>query len=187
MKARPWWSVVLGIACGVAARVVPVPDAPRESVRYTRSHIEIAELPLHSQIEFADAIIRGTVVGVEARPAGPDSVTTDVTLIVREWLKGEGGPVQVVSVAGGVYRNIVHRVDAAPRFRDGEEVVLFLCSDRESNLTGILGLNRGVVRSTPVRDPAVDADREHAREEDPAFEIVRTAVNAARTAKGGVR
>jgi hypothetical protein len=75
----------------------------------------------------ADAVVQGRVVGMESRWA-PDGrhVVTRVRLRVSRVLRGAAGGEVVLEVAGGSVGGFGQRVDAAPSFEPGEEVVVFL-------------------------------------------------------------
>lgn len=75
----------------------------------------------------SDAVVRGTVVRVEARLTGDGArIMTDAELQVSEVLKGAPGPVVIVMQPGGEVGDVGQHVDGAARFTPGEEVVAFL-------------------------------------------------------------
>jgi hypothetical protein len=74
----------------------------------------------------ADAVVRGVVVGREARLTADGRIVTDVDIAVSSAWKGDPGAVVRVAVPGGSLGWIALAVDAAATFDDGEEVVVFL-------------------------------------------------------------
>jgi hypothetical protein len=74
----------------------------------------------------SDAVVRGRVLATAARPTRDGRIVTEVEVAVDQAWKGEpGGTVRIV-VPGGRLPNVAMRVDAAPTFAPGEEVVVFL-------------------------------------------------------------
>jgi hypothetical protein len=75
----------------------------------------------------SDAVVRGRVLGRSATQS-PDRmrIYTLVDVAVTSTWRGEAGRTARVIVPGGVYGDLGQRVDGAPAFDDGEEVVLFL-------------------------------------------------------------
>jgi hypothetical protein len=96
-------------------------------------------------------IVHGRVVDVRSEWVdGRKRIETVVTLDVQAALKGQPGRTVSVRVPGGDmgrYRSIVI---GAPRFREGEEVVLFL-GGRAPAIPHLLGLSQGVYRV--MREP----------------------------------
>jgi hypothetical protein len=94
----------------------------------------------------ARAIVHGRVASVEPRwAAGRRHVETLVLLQVTAYLKGDLGGELTFKVPGGdlgTYRTIVV---GAPRFRVGDEVVLFLGATGPA-IPHVLGLGQGVFR-----------------------------------------
>jgi hypothetical protein len=72
------------------------------------------------------AVVRGVVLGREARLTADGRIVTEVEIAVSSaWKGATEGAVRVV-VPGGSLGWIALSVDAAPTFEDGEEVVVFL-------------------------------------------------------------
>jgi hypothetical protein len=74
----------------------------------------------------SDAVVRGRVVAVAARSTRDGRIVSDVEIAVDEAWKGAPDPVVRVVVPGGRLPHLAMRVDAAPEFEPGEEVVVFL-------------------------------------------------------------
>ncbi len=75
----------------------------------------------------SDAVVRGKVVSTEGRKSADGKrIFTRVTVEVAEAWKGAPGKTVVVQVPGGVHGEVGQVVHGAPRFADGEEVVVFL-------------------------------------------------------------
>jgi hypothetical protein len=130
----------------VAAVCVLVTLLPGDAGATVLTPIEFSELVRASQ-----AIAYGQVLSVRARQSGDRlRIETLVTLRVDRYLKGDLGPEVTLLVPGGTlgrYRSIVV---GAPRFTEGEEVVLFL-SARGPSIPYVLRLGQGVFRV--VREP----------------------------------
>ncbi len=79
----------------------------------------------------ADAVVQGRVERRTSRwSADGRHIHTLVTLRSARVLRGSAPEEVVVRVPGGVVGDVGQRVDAAPAFDDGEEVVVFLARDR---------------------------------------------------------
>jgi hypothetical protein len=74
----------------------------------------------------SDAVVRGVVVGREARLAPDGRIVTEVEIAVASRWKGETEASVRVVVPGGSLGWIALAVDSAPSFEEGEEVVVFL-------------------------------------------------------------
>lgn len=74
----------------------------------------------------SDAVVRGRVVRRESRATADARIVTEAEIAVESAWKGAPGKTVRVVVPGGSLGTIAMRVDAAPTFADGEEVVLFL-------------------------------------------------------------
>ncbi|MCA3015307.1 MAG: hypothetical protein INH41_23210 [Myxococcaceae bacterium] len=87
----------------------------------------VRSLTLEALVDGADTIARVKVVGVTARWT-PDGarIVSDVTLSVLEGWKGPGRETLTVIVPGGVVGRVGQRVEGAPRFTVGQELVVFL-------------------------------------------------------------
>lgn len=93
----------------------------------------------------AQAVVRGRVLSAVGRLT-PDGrrVVTDVEIAVDSAWKGAPGPKVVVVVPGGTTPALGMRVDAAPTFTPGEEVVVFL--GRRGPAWTVAGLAQGKYR-----------------------------------------
>lgn len=101
---------------------------------YPASATVMVEVPLEELARDADAIVHATVVSSGVRMAlrgqglTPETVTT---LRVHTWLAGaglagEGGETVTLRELGGVWREGGLHYEGTPRYRPGEEVVVFL-------------------------------------------------------------
>ena len=72
-----------------------------------------------------NAVIRGRVLAMASRVAGGRIVTEVEVLVASAWKGAPDATVRFV-VPGGRAGGLALRVDAAPVFAEGEEVVLFL-------------------------------------------------------------
>jgi hypothetical protein len=106
---------------------------------------------LHELAREALTIVHGRVVDVRSQwTEGRRRIETVVTLEVRATLKGQPGETVSVRVPGGDMGRYTNVMIGAPRFREGEEVVLFL-GGRAPALPHLLGLGQGVYRV--IREP----------------------------------
>jgi len=97
-------------------------------------------------------IVHARVVDVRVvRTAGPPPVETLVTLDALGYLKGQLGPSVTIAVPGGEIGRYRTVFVGAPRFRVGDEVVLFLDA-RGPRLPWISGLSQGVFRVVRASD-----------------------------------
>jgi hypothetical protein len=75
----------------------------------------------------SDAVLRGRVAGRASRwSEGGRRLVTEIVLEVNERWRGEAPARVVLLVPGGERDGVGQRVDGAPAFDDGEEVVVFL-------------------------------------------------------------
>jgi hypothetical protein len=93
----------------------------------------------------ADAVVRGKVEKRTSRWVG-HRIMTDVEISVASAWKGQPGSRVTVTVPGGVVGDLAQRVDAAPVFTDGEEVVVFLARARRAAGWRVNGLALGKFR-----------------------------------------
>ncbi len=85
----------------------------------------IASMSLKELVSAADVVARVRCLGNESRWEGGE-IWTFTRFEVLETMKGAAPPTLITRLPGGRVGHIVATVDAAPRFRPGEEVVLFL-------------------------------------------------------------
>jgi len=96
-------------------------------------------------------IVHGRVVDVRSQwTDGRRRIETVVTVEVQAALKGQPGDTISVRVPGGDMGRYRSVMIGAPRFREGEEVVLFL-GGRAPALPYLLGMGQGVYRV--IREP----------------------------------
>ncbi len=74
----------------------------------------------------SEAVARGSVVSVASRVARDGRIVTDVDIAVAAAWKGAPGERVRVTVPGGEAGGVGLRVDGAPSFERGEDVVVFL-------------------------------------------------------------
>jgi hypothetical protein len=74
----------------------------------------------------SDAVVRGRVVDLASRAVGGGRIVTEVEVSVASAWKGAPDATLRFVVPGGSAGGLVLRVDSAPAFEPGEEVVLFL-------------------------------------------------------------
>jgi hypothetical protein len=109
-------------------------------------------------VRASQAIAYGRIVAVQTR-ASDDRlrVETLVTLNVVTYFKGDLGREVTFLVPGGTIGRYRTVIVGAPRFAEGDEVVLVLGA-RGPSMPFVLGLNRGVfrvVRPAPSAEPIV--------------------------------
>ncbi len=74
----------------------------------------------------SDAVVRGRVERTAARATRDGRIVTEVEIAVREAWKGAPDATVRVVVPGGRLPGLAMRVDAAPTFEEGDDVVVFL-------------------------------------------------------------
>jgi len=164
-----------------------LPDRERApAIPHTFIHVEIAHVGLDRYVLDADEIVRGTVTG--ERQVFPEEglAYTEYDLAVLEACKGSPGETIRVRVAGARSRERVVELIGAPRFEEGEQVVLFLAvypDPRTGELyRGIVGLSEGTLRATSTSPGTARAVGTHARDGETLSEFgarVRALVAAA--------
>jgi hypothetical protein len=103
----------------------------------------------------ARAIVLGRVVALQPEwTEGRRNIETHVSIEVERYLKGSLGASLVVRVPGGQMGPYLSVMPGAPRFSEGDEVVLLLAGDL-ADVPHILGLGQGAFRV--VGDPASGA------------------------------
>lgn len=121
------------------------------------------DLDLEEMVDRADAIVHGRVLRAgsrleaEGRRLAPFTI---VELQVFDWLKGEGEARIRLREAGGAHPNGRSEVVGAPRYRPGEEVVLFLLREPPYYRTLALSLGKLVVQR-PRGEATPTVEREH--------------------------
>ena len=94
----------------------------------------------------ARVIAVGRVVALESRwTEGRHGIETLVTIDVEQYLKGDLGTSVTLRTPGGQMGPYLSVMPGAPRFAEGDEVVLFLTGDGPA-LPHVLGLGQGVFR-----------------------------------------
>jgi hypothetical protein len=108
----------------------------------------MVEVPLEELSRSAHVIVRGAVTHtgtrmvVRGESLDPHTI---VTIRVHEWLKGRGGSTLRLRELGGVGRLTALAIDGGPRYRTGEEVVVFAERTRDGALR-TLALSQGRFR-----------------------------------------
>jgi hypothetical protein len=100
---------------------------------------------LGTLVRAARAIVHGRVVATEVQSSARTRVETRVTIEAAAYLKGDLGPRVTFTVPGGTLGRYRTVVSGAPRFTEGEEVVLFLGA-RAPALPYVVRLSEGVFR-----------------------------------------
>lgn len=87
----------------------------------------MVEVTVDEMAREADLVARGKVVRTESRRSVDGMrIFTEVTLQVDERWKGASGSTVRFRVPGGTHDGIAQIVQGAPRFTEGEEVIVFL-------------------------------------------------------------
>jgi hypothetical protein len=92
----------------------------------------------------SDAVVRGRIEATAARATRDGRIVTDVEISIAQAWKGAPERTVHVVVPGGVLPGIAMKVDAAPTFAPGEEVVVFLA--RRGAAYRVNGLAQGKFR-----------------------------------------
>ncbi len=140
-KALPlWWAAALPL---VALLLIP----SRLLAAQVRS------LNLEEMVQRADRIFSGRCVQVRvSEDPGTRQKATFVTFAVDRMVKGGGRYRVTIKVLGEQQGEGRHEaaLDGAPRYREGEEVILFLYRDSRSGFTSPVGFGQG--KFSVVRD-----------------------------------
>jgi hypothetical protein len=92
----------------------------------------------------SEAVVRGRVVATAPRATAEGGIVTDVDVEVASAWKGAPARTVRIVVPGGALRDIALRVEGAPTFAVGEEVVVFL--GREGAAWRVNGYAQGKFR-----------------------------------------
>jgi hypothetical protein len=168
-------------ASALAAALLLVLAAPAESATVLAQSVE--ELARAS-----DAVLRGTVEHVASRRVG-GRIVTDVAIARAELWRGSAPAHLTIVVPGGEVDGIGQRVEGAPTFAAGEDVVVFVRGAGQGRFH-VVGLAQGKYRvegATAKVDldglARVGAGRASAGERDPGdlpMSELRRRVEAAR-------
>jgi hypothetical protein len=150
---------VLGVALALPAPAVSTIEthAPTKEVRPAGTRIamlraEILDSSLETYAKFADEIVQARVDAVRVVQRGRALPMREVDLTVLNAIKGESRSKLSVRIIGAQTPALTVLAPDAPQFQPNEEVVLFLCYDRESGSAGILGLSQGTYRVSEAPD-----------------------------------
>jgi hypothetical protein len=120
----------------------------------------VLPLTLDEHLQSADAVFRGTVLGVESFRVGTNGmIYTRTVLRVDEGFKGRLPAVINVVHRGGVVGGIGMTDDASPQFKTGEERLLFVSRRNDGTLFSTRG-DEGVVRLRRERGGAFASEQE---------------------------
>ncbi len=79
------------------------------------------------RVELSEKIVRGQVVAVECYwNCEKNNIFTDVTLLVDEYLKGDGPRKMIIKIPGGTVGDKTQQVSDTPQFRVGDDDIIFL-------------------------------------------------------------
>jgi len=104
-----------------------IPTVPAQATVMT-------EVSLDDMTRGADAIVRGTITRTGVRMQMEDGGLEPYTvseLRVSQWLSGGNAEHVVIRERGGEWHGGGHWIDGTPRYRAGEEVIVFLRRDPE--------------------------------------------------------
>jgi hypothetical protein len=121
----------------IAPLLLLAPPRARAATMFARSVEDTART--------SDAVVRGTVVGITSRWVGT-RIVSDVEIAVSAAWKGAPGARITVTVPGGTVGKLAQRVDAAPAFEEGEDVVVFAQRAPRGDLLRVNGLALGKYR-----------------------------------------
>ncbi|MGB2868914.1 MAG: hypothetical protein WBD36_10710 [Bacteroidota bacterium] len=99
---------------------------------------------LERLVQDAGVIVRGTVVGTESqRDPATKLLVTYVTIDVRENFYGAEGSRFTFKQYGGSEGRLVYRPAGAPRYDEGEELILMLYPKSEIGMQSPVGMEQG--------------------------------------------
>lgn len=106
---------VLAALCAGALVAAPRPATPATFAATTVEQVARG----------SDAVVRGRVAAIASRATKDGRIVTDVDVAVDEVWKGAPERTLRLVVPGGRLPGVAMRVDGAPRFQVGEDVVVF--------------------------------------------------------------
>jgi len=122
------------------------------TVRSFATVVEPVALP--ELVKRSATIVHGTVLETRTQSeAGGAQIYTYITVSGREFLKGgppQGSSITFRQIGGQVGDQVVY-VPGTPRFRDKQEVLLFLTGDDAGGYPQVMGIFQGALR--PVSGP----------------------------------
>ncbi len=148
MKSKNILSLISAIAIGIL-----LPIRAESAV--------VLKLPLEKMVSSASMIIRGKVIKKYSVWDKKDRrIYTYITLEIIEKYKGKvKGKTVTIRQLGGKVGNIGMMVPGAPKFKLGEESILFLHARKDQTYPMIMGLSYGkyrIVKSAKLGKPAVE-------------------------------
>jgi hypothetical protein len=111
--------------------------------------MDVLRLALDEVVDRAGAIVHGTVVDVAPGRDADGVAATWVTVEVAECVKGHAGgrlTFKQLGTSEPLADGALFRIPGLPRYRAGEELVLFLHEPSARGFTSPVGLGQGVVR-----------------------------------------
>ncbi len=115
--------------------------------------MDVRRLGFDDVVDRADSIVHGTVAAVASGRDADGIPATWITLDVAECLKGRAGSsltIKQVGVQEPMADGTLLRVPGMPRYRTGDEVVLFLHAPSDRGFTSPVGLAQGLYRVEPA-------------------------------------
>lgn len=118
------------LAVGAAPGLTILGAVTALAIASSASATVMVEVPLEEMIWNADAIVHGTVTRSGVRMVVGDDgqmlPNTITTIRVHEWIAGPGGQTVELRELGGEWQGGGLRYEGTPRYREGEQVVVFL-------------------------------------------------------------
>lgn len=130
------------------------------------------EMSVEEVARSSDAVVRGRVVSQAARATRDGRIVTEVEIEVASAWRGAPARTVRVVVPGGSLGTVALKVDAAPTFEDGEDVVVFLARNGPKYSVSGYALGKYRVEGGEAR-PSLDGAR-----------VIRRALRAGERAVG---
>ncbi len=103
----------------------------------------VLRLSLIETVDGAEAIVDGRVLATEPIVNESGMICTRVTLRVNQYLKGSGSDRYTFVIPGGEVNGLARTIPGFPRFRPGEDSILFLTAQSGKGLRMPVGLAQG--------------------------------------------
>lgn len=141
VRRRGWWLTTLLLAGAGIAGIAPRLEATT-----------VKQLSLEQMVRGSQRIVLGRRVSQETYwNKTRTRIFTATRFAVTEDLKGESRGTTTVVTVGGTMDGLTLVVSGTPRFREREEVLLFLETGKSGNWI-LMGLSQGVFRITADRE-----------------------------------